>query len=73
MNDQIGHLTPVQVQACLASPLPDRRAAIGAEEYAARLARARLLMHEAGVDALLVTAGMSLRYFVGPAIWLQPA
>jgi Xaa-Pro dipeptidase len=65
MNDQIGHLTPAQAQQMLATPLPGRPAAMGAAEYAARLARARALMREAGVDALLITAGASLRYFAG--------
>lgn len=65
MNDQIGHLTPAQAQQRLATPLPGRPVAITAAEYAARLTRARGLMREAGVDALLVTAGASLRYFCG--------
>jgi len=34
-------------------------------EYGQRLERARALMREAGVDALLVSAGASLRYFAG--------
>ncbi|CAM3638918.1 M24 family metallopeptidase [Roseateles saccharophilus] len=67
MNKQIGHLTLAQAQALLASPLPGRPAAISAAEYAARIAQARALMREAGVDALLVTAGQSLRYFTGIA------
>jgi Xaa-Pro dipeptidase len=67
MNDQIGHLTPAQAQQALATPLQNRPVPIDAVEYAARLARARELMREAGVDALLVTAGASLRYFAGIA------
>ncbi|MEP9403851.1 Xaa-Pro peptidase family protein [Sphingomonas sp. VNH70] len=40
---------------------------IGADEYAARIARARRLTAQAGADALLVHAGASLRYFTGLA------
>ena len=65
MSTQIGHLTLEQARAQLAAPLPNRPAAISADEYAARLAHARHLMREAGADALLVSAGMSLRYFTG--------
>ena len=65
MSTQIGHLTLEQARAQLAAPLPNRPAAISADEYAARLAHARRLMREAGADALLVSAGMSLRYFTG--------
>lgn len=39
--------------------------AIAAAEFAARLAKARRLMAERGVDALLINAGASLRYFAG--------
>jgi len=39
--------------------------AIGADEYQERLERARTLMQAQGVDALLVNAGASLRYFAG--------
>ena len=65
MSTQIGHLTLEQARAQLAAPLSNRPAAISADEYAARLAHARRLMREAGADALLVSAGMSLRYFTG--------
>lgn len=65
MSTQIGHLTLEQARAQLAAPLPNRPAAISADEYAARIAHARRLMREAGADALLVSAGMSLRYFTG--------
>ena len=64
MNAQIGHLTLDQARARLA-PWPQRAAAISAEEYAQRLQRARALMRAQGVDALLVTAGTSLRWFCG--------
>lgn len=69
MNEQIGHLTLTQAQAQFATLGPSLQArrppAIGAADYAARLAKARALMQAAGVDALLVTAGQSLRYFTG--------
>ena len=39
--------------------------AIAAAEFAARLAKARRLMAERGVYALLINAGASLRYFAG--------
>lgn len=65
MNDQIGHLDPAQVQDLLGSPLEGRPPAITAAEYAARHERARALMRTLGVDALLVTAGTSLRWFSG--------
>lgn len=65
MNDQIGHLTLEQARAQLAAPLPGRPAAISADEYAVRLERARRLLRDAGADALLVTAGASLRWFAG--------
>lgn len=61
---QIGGLDLAQARARLA-PWPDVAAPIGADEYQARLARARALMCAGGVDALLVTAGSSLRYFTG--------
>jgi len=40
-------------------------APISADEYSQRLERARALMQRAGVDALLINAGASLRYFAG--------
>ncbi|GHD00220.1 M24 family metallopeptidase [Novosphingobium pokkalii] len=46
-------------------PWADCAAPIAAEEYAARLAKARALMAAQGIDALLVNAGASLRYFAG--------
>ncbi len=64
MNAQIGHLTLEQARARLA-PWPQRAPAISAEEHAQRLQRARALMRAQGVDALLVTAGTSLRWFCG--------
>ncbi|MES2342506.1 MAG: Xaa-Pro peptidase family protein [Pseudomonadota bacterium] len=41
--------------------------AIGPEERAARIARARELMSQIGADALIIGAGPSLRYFTGVA------
>lgn len=46
---------------------PTMAAPISRYEYGQRLHRARLLMRELGVDALLITAGASLRYFTGIA------
>lgn len=46
---------------------PASAAPIDRHEYDQRLQRARLLMRNAGVDALLITAGASLRYFTGVA------
>jgi len=43
----------------------DGAPAIGGDERAARIEQARALMAETGVDALLVGAGASLRYFAG--------
>jgi Xaa-Pro dipeptidase len=66
MSAQIGGLTLAQALDGLgpwATPAPT----IDGGEYARRLERARALMHEAGTDALLVTAGSSLRYFAGVA------
>lgn len=65
MNDQIGQLTSAQVRERLAVPRPMRPAAIAKREYEARLERARVLLRSCGVDALLVTAGASLRWFTG--------
>ncbi|MGE8220029.1 MAG: M24 family metallopeptidase [Stenotrophomonas acidaminiphila] len=64
MTTQIGHLTLEQARAQLA-PWPHRAAPISDAEHAQRLERARGLMRAQGVDALLVTAGTSLRWFAG--------
>ncbi|QEE24420.1 hypothetical protein CS053_07835 [Rhodanobacter glycinis] len=61
---QIGGLTMAQAQATLL-PWKDRAAPIQPAEYASRLEHARQLMRERGDDALLITAGSSLRYFTG--------
>lgn len=64
MSDQIGQLQLQQVQAQL-RPWPERAAPISGAEHQQRIERARALMRDLGVDALLVTAGPSLRYFCG--------
>jgi len=64
MSSQIGGLSTAAAEAQLFA-WPDPAAPIAAEEYAERLDRARRLMHAAGADALLITAGASLRYFSG--------
>jgi Xaa-Pro dipeptidase len=64
MNDQIGHLSTAQAEAQLA-PWAHRAAPIARSEHEARIERARALLRENGADALLVTAGASLRYFCG--------
>lgn len=46
-------------------PWQDRASAISVEERQARIEKARRLMREHGIDALLVSAGTSLRYFAG--------
>ncbi|WP_201315090.1 Xaa-Pro peptidase family protein [Dyella sp. EPa41] len=61
---QIGGVDLATARASLA-PWPTPAAAIGADEYQQRLDQARRLMREQGMDALLVTAGTSLRYFSG--------
>lgn len=61
---QIGHLTREQAQARL-RPWARRAPAIAGAEYQQRIERARALMRAQGVDALLITAGSSLRYFTG--------
>lgn len=65
MNEQIGQLSTTQVNERLSSPLLARPAAISAAEYEARLERARALLRDCGADALLFTAGASLRWFAG--------
>ena len=42
---------------------------ISAEEYAGRQQRARELMHEQGLDAMIVAEGTSLTYFSGAKWW----
>ena len=64
MSAQIGHLTLADARAQL-QPWARRAPAIADAEYEQRIERARALMRAAGVDALLVTAGASLRYFSG--------
>lgn len=64
MSEQIGHLSRDQAMAQLA-PWPQQAAPIQGPEYQQRLERARALMRDLEVDALLVAAGPSLRYFTG--------
>ncbi|WP_411833373.1 M24 family metallopeptidase [Pseudoxanthomonas mexicana] len=64
MSAQIGQLDPATAQARL-RPWPRRAAPIPAHEYGQRIERARALMRAHGVDALLIGAGASLRYFTG--------
>ncbi|WCE03190.1 Xaa-Pro peptidase family protein [Pseudoxanthomonas sp. JBR18] len=64
MSGQIGGLSLAEARAQL-QPWTTLAPAIGADEYQQRIARARALMREQGVDALLVGAGTSLRYFTG--------
>jgi len=59
-----GSSVEVELAGVIAAPAPP---AIGRAEIEARLERARILMGEAGADALLVGAGASLRYFTGVA------
>lgn len=61
---QIGGLSLAEAQAAL-QPWSQRAAPIHAEEYQQRLEQARRLMRQRGDDALLITAGSSLRYFTG--------
>ncbi|MFT4198235.1 MAG: Xaa-Pro peptidase family protein [Pseudoxanthomonas sp.] len=64
MSAQIGHLTLEQARAQL-RPWTQCAPAIAAAEYRQRIERARALLRTLGVDALLVNAGTSLRYFAG--------
>ena len=64
MSTQIGHLSRSDVLATLSS-WPSRAEPIAGHEYQTRIERARALMRADGVDSLLVTAGVSLRYFTG--------
>ncbi|WP_199096271.1 Xaa-Pro peptidase family protein [Dyella sp. ASV21] len=63
---QIGGLDLAQARAALA-PWPSPAPAIAPEEYRQRLAHARRLLGEHKIDAVLITAGTSLRYFSGVA------
>ncbi len=60
----IGGANAAEVLASL-QPFPGTPAPISREERQERLQRARTLIAAAGSDALLVNAGMSLRYFAG--------
>ncbi len=64
MTAQIGHLDQAAALAQL-RPWAACAPAIEGAEYQQRIERARALMRAQGVDALLVGAGASLRYFSG--------
>lgn len=64
MNSQIGHLSREQALAAC-RPWTALAPRIAKDEFLARLDNARRLLDAAGADALLVTAGTSLRYFTG--------
>ncbi len=64
MSSQIARFTLDEAKARLA-PWPTRAPAIQVDEYLQRIERARRGLRVLGADALLVTAGASLRYFTG--------
>jgi len=64
MTKDVGVSTAEAEMAALKPPAR-RAASIGAAEYEARLEKARRLMATVGADALLISAGASLRYFTG--------
>jgi Xaa-Pro dipeptidase len=64
MSSGIGGSTAEAELAAL-GPWPNPAPAIAAAERAQRMARAQALLDEIGVDALIVGAGPSLRYFTG--------
>lgn len=66
MKPQIGHLSLSDARAQLRH-WQAQAAPISADEHGQRIEQARALMRRLGVDALLVTAGASLRYFTGVA------
>jgi len=63
-NPQIGGSSASAELATL-SIWPDPAPGITAEERLGRIERARILMTDAGADALLISAGSSLSYFTG--------
>jgi Xaa-Pro dipeptidase len=65
-SGQIGGLDIVQARASLA-PWATPARPIGAGEYQERLEKARALLRSHDMDAVLITAGTSLRYFSGVA------
>jgi Xaa-Pro dipeptidase len=64
MTNGIGGSTAVQELAAI-TPWTDVAPAITRDEREARMAKARRLMGEQGIDALLIGAGASLNYFAG--------
>ncbi|RUL70891.1 M24 family metallopeptidase [Dyella choica] len=61
---QIGGLNIAQARASLA-PWATPAPRISTAEYVQRIERARALLHALEMDAVLITAGTSLRYFTG--------
>ena len=66
MSAQIGHLTDADAEARLA-PWTQPATPVARAEYEARIEQARALLRGQRSDALLITAGASLRYFCGVA------
>ena len=64
MSHGVGGSTAEHELAALAR-WPQQAPRVGAEERAHRLKKARALMADLDVDALVVNAGASLRYFTG--------
>lgn len=64
MTGQVGCLELAQARALL-TPWPSSTEAIPVAEYEGRIEQARVIMRALGADAMLVTAGASLRYFCG--------
>ncbi|MFT4247067.1 MAG: Xaa-Pro peptidase family protein [Pseudomonas sp.] len=64
MSAQIGQLSLAEAQAQL-QPWTRRAPAIAGAEYQQRIEHARAQLRTLGADALLVSAGTSLRYFAG--------
>jgi Xaa-Pro dipeptidase len=64
VSAQIGHLSPELARAAC-TPWTELAPRIAKDEYLDRLERAQRLLDAIDADALLVTAGTSLRYFTG--------
>ena len=60
---ETGESTPASIAAL--EPFPEEPVPISVDERHARVDRARRLMTEHGIDALLMTGGTSLVYFTG--------
>jgi Xaa-Pro dipeptidase len=57
----------IESELAALTPPPGRPAVLSADEYASRHQRARAIMAQSNIPALLVNAGASLRYFTGLA------